>query len=343
MKKYSFLALLILVSLSLTWCFKDEPEVIDDCIFPDECSSESWVEEFISYYDDWETIREKWTYINWMKEWSWITYDEWWNVINIEEYSEWELIEDEPEPYNMSVSENEIVGIDTLKDACLDQIKDIEPNNPAVTWTEEKLFINAYWFKWVVKSDWMHDWSPTYCNVNLKWLVLSAWFYNDQWQTIDELHDEMDFYNVWWIGNSYPNLKNFYWFIWSIIIWDVLQTNYVSWENTMYYDPYEWFALRLWKEFNWGLIREIDWDEDWYPVHEVIFLVRDKEDTENRTWFKWFRELFSIKVISKENLENFKVTPDFQDSIVWENNEFIFVWNQSDINANSSDFTIFDL
>ena len=49
-------------------------------------------EEFISYYDNW-SIREIWTYINEMKEWTWITYDEEWNIIDVQEYINWNILE----------------------------------------------------------------------------------------------------------------------------------------------------------------------------------------------------------------------------------------------------------
>jgi len=58
-------------------------------------------EEFISYYDNW-TIRETWTYVNEMKEWTWITYDEAWNVIDMQDYVNWQLVENIwPENYTI--------------------------------------------------------------------------------------------------------------------------------------------------------------------------------------------------------------------------------------------------
>jgi hypothetical protein len=54
------------------------------------------VEEFISYYDDW-SIREKWLYVGWAKQWTWTTYDEEWNIINEEKYVNWILSTDEDE------------------------------------------------------------------------------------------------------------------------------------------------------------------------------------------------------------------------------------------------------
>ena len=50
-------------------------------------------EEFISFYDNW-AIREVWTYVNEMKEWTWITYDEEWNVIDMQDYVNWNLVEE---------------------------------------------------------------------------------------------------------------------------------------------------------------------------------------------------------------------------------------------------------
>ena len=50
-------------------------------------------EEFISYYDNW-AVREVWSYVNEMKEWTWITYDEEWNVIDTQDYVKWNLVEE---------------------------------------------------------------------------------------------------------------------------------------------------------------------------------------------------------------------------------------------------------
>jgi hypothetical protein len=49
-------------------------------------------EEFISYYDNW-AIREVWTYVNEVKRGTWITYDEEWNVIDVQDYVNWNLVE----------------------------------------------------------------------------------------------------------------------------------------------------------------------------------------------------------------------------------------------------------
>ena len=129
---------------------------------------------------------------------------------------------------------------------------------------------------------------------------------------------------------------------WNIIIWDTLQTNYVNWSNTVYYDPYRWFAFKLWAEFDWWLIREIDTDEWGFPHSEVILLVRWEENEENRTWINWFREVYTIRVDSKTNLENFNINPDLANAI-WENNKYYFIWNGIDTNIHFSDLQIFDV
>lgn len=329
MKKLWLLTTLLICSLLLFWCENSNTNLNDN--------------EFISYYDNW-AIRQRWAYIDWMKQWAWITYDEWWNVISIEEYKDWELVNYEPESNILSVEEGKILSIDELKNICEDKLKDIEPNNLSVTRTEEKLFINTYWFKWITKSDWIHNDSPTYCNITLDWLVLSNWFYRDQWQTIDQLHEEMDFNNVWWIGNVYPNLKEFYWFVWNIVLGDIYQTTYITWKNTLYFDNYRWIALKIWEEFDWWLIREIDTDEEWYPHSEIIFLIKGEDEEKNRTWIDWYREIFAIKAIGKQVLEDFHITPDFTDSIIWWNNQYYFTETKTDLFDNSySGLTFFDV
>ena len=63
----------------------------DTCDVPGTPENIDEPEEFISYYDNW-AIREKGTYINGMKQWTWTTYDEEWNIINTEEYKDWKLV-----------------------------------------------------------------------------------------------------------------------------------------------------------------------------------------------------------------------------------------------------------
>ena len=113
MKKLWLLTTLLICSLLLFWCENSNTNLNDN--------------EFISYYDNW-AIRQRWTYIDWMKQWAWITYDEWWNVVNIEEYKDWELVNYEPESNILSVEEDKILSIDELKNICEDKLKEIEPN-----------------------------------------------------------------------------------------------------------------------------------------------------------------------------------------------------------------------
>ena len=253
-----------------------------------------------------------------------------------------ELIEDTPESNVLSVKEEDILSTDELKKLCEEQLKEIEPNNPKTTWTEEKIFINTYGFRWYTASDWMHNGSHTYCNITLDWLILTDWFTREA--TIDELHLS-DFGNVWWIGNDYPNLKEYYWFVWDIILWDRVQTTYLTSKNILYYDNYRWISLKLWAKFDGWLIREIDTDEGWLPHSEIIFLVKWDENEENRTGITWFREIFTITVISKENLKNFGASIDsFDGRIIWENNQYFFIENKSDWFDNSySDLIVFDV
>lgn len=344
-KLWLFLSLLI-CSILFTGCTptNPEPEIIDDCVIPEDCAVEEPTEEFVSYYDNW-AIREKWAYIDWKKEWIWTTYDEEWNVIEMKEYKDWELVEGDLETYNdtniLLVDENNILSTDELKKICEEWLKDIS-DNPNVTRTDEKLFINTYWFKWIYKGGWMHDNSPTFCNIHVNWQVFTDWFFLDNWQSMDELHSEMDYGNVWWIWEKYPNIKEFYWFIWNIVLWDIIQTTYLTWKNIMYYDPYRWIAFKLWAEFDWGLIREIDTDENGIPHSEIILLVKWDENEENRTWINGFREVYTISVVSKTNLENFNANPDLANAI-WENNEYYFDGYGIDTNIHFSDLQIFDV
>jgi len=224
---------------------KDNAEVVlVDVIDPE---SENY-EDFVSYYDNW-AIREKWTYIDWKKEWTWTTYDEKWNIIDTQEFRNWEIV-----------------------------------------------------------------WEPT-----------------------EEAYDFMNDENLLSI---YPELRD--WFDWTFILWDVLQTNYINWTSTIYYDPFRWIVFKLWAEFDWGLIREIDTDENGIPHSEIILLVKWDENEENRTWINGFREVYTISVVSKTNLKNFNANPDLANAI-WENNEYYFDGYGIDTNIHFSDLQIFDV
>ena len=295
---------------------------------------EKSAEDFVSYYDNW-AIREQWTYVNWMKEWYWTTYDEGGNVIDVQEYKDWELIEDEGVSNVLMLKDDALLSVDELKQICEEDLKEILPSNSKIEWNEEKIFINTYWFKGV------SDESSVYCNISLDWLVFSSSSFQDQWETIDQLHADMDF-NVSWIGSAYPNLEEFYGFIGNVVLWDRIQTTYLAWKNILYFDNYRWIALRLWEVFDWWLIREIDTDENGYPHSEIIFLIKGDENEENRTWINWYREMFTITAISKQNLENFKVTPDFMESVIWENNQYYFTLSVAG-SSEYKDLFVFDV
>ena len=163
----------------------------------------------------------------------------------------------------------------------------------------------------------------------------------DCWLSLFSALTDMDF-NVSWIGSAYPNLEEFYGFIGNVVLWDRIQTTYLAWKNILYFDNYRWIALRLWEVFDWWLIREIDTDENGYPHSEIIFLIKGDENEENRTWINWYREMFTITAISKQNLENFKVTPDFMESVIWENNQYYFTLSVAG-SSEYKDLIVFDV
>jgi len=299
MKKIWLLATLLVGSLLLTGCFEKDLPLEDECISWEMCELEDINGEDTQKYDEWSDSGFF------------------------------------PESNILKVDENKILSTNELKKACEKLLWGEKSENIVTTRTDEKLFINTYSFKGITETDWINT---VYCNVTLDWVVLDAAFYLDKWQTIEELHKQLD-YTPW---SSYPNLKEYYWFVWTIVLWNRLQTTYITWKNTMYFDDSRWIAFKLWEEFDWWLIREIDTDEWGYPHSEIILLVKWEKNEENRTWINWYREVYTIRVDSKTNLEDFNINPDLAN-VIWENNEYYFVWYGIDTNIHFSDLQIFDV
>lgn len=198
----------------------------------------------------------------------------------------------------------------------------------------------SYYDNWAIRETW------TYVDWMRQWVWTT---YDEEWNVIDMQEYRnwrlmlgegfYDFTNDEKLLSLYPDLNEQNW---NIIPWDTLQTNYVNWTNNIYYDPYRGIIFKVWEEFDWWLIREVDTDETWYPIQEIILLVKWEENEENRTGINGFREILTITAISKENLRNFGVEPDFMDRVIWENNQYYFVWNKSDEN-HYSDLIFFDV
>jgi len=300
MKKFWLLIALLICGVLLTWCFE---KVEQNPEIIDDCVTVDWEDKC---------------------------------AVDTEEPVVEEQIDYDSESNILSVDEDKILSTDELKKACEKELWGAQSENIVTTWTDEKLFINTYSFKGITETDWINT---VYCNVTLDWVVLDAAFYLDQWQSIEELHEELDF-TPW---GSYPNLKEYYWFVWTIVLWNMYQTTYITWKNILYFDNSRWIVLKLWDVPDGWLIREIDTDEWWIPHSEIIFLIKGEENEENRTGINWYREMFTIKAISKQNLENFWASLDDIDFgvSIWENNQYYFV--ETNIEWTYSDLKIFNI
>ena len=189
----------------------------------------------------------------------------------------------------------------------------------------------SYYDNWAIKEKWTYvNWKKqwTWITYDEEWNVVDMQEYKD-WELVGNGEEAYDILNDKNLLSLYPELSN--WFDWSFVLWDTLQTNYISWSSSIYYDPYRGIALKLWNEFDLWLIREIDTDENGYPHSEIIFLVKGYENEENRTWINWFKEVFTITAISKQILDDFKVAPEFKESLIWENNQYYFTLTKSDV------------
>jgi hypothetical protein len=125
------------------------------------------------------------------------------------------------------------------------------------------------------------------------------------------------------------NMENFInWFSWTIIDWTDLETVEITQDETLYFNDKFWFAVVLWKEWNWWKIEvkvhnEQFWKNSiWRSIHFY------------KEWFEY--DVYSLSIdkiekydtIKKQNV--FWTEDEFEKWIKWKNNKYLFVGYAND-------------
>jgi len=99
-------------------------------------------------------------------------------------------------------------------------------------------------------------------------------------------------------------------------------------KTELYHNAQYWIQLWLVEELNWGKIIEEDRD-DIFPHHLIIFMAKDDTATADETWIDWYREKFTVWVVSVENYED-AMLGFTEDNILWKNNKYYFFETKPD-------------
>ena len=125
------------------------------------------------------------------------------------------------------------------------------------------------------------------------------------------------------------------WFTWNIINWSDWGSYVVTWDNTLYYNDNYWFAMKLWKEWNWAKIEIITlweelWEENEWPIYPIIDVSKPKiKDDWSMDWYSILRFPIMTKIQYEKAIELSKggeMCDDkcSQESTIGHNNKYYF-------------------
>lgn len=180
-----------------------------------------------------------------------------------------------------------------------------------------------------------YDWMRIKC--------IESWYNWVQW-------DCMSWENIIEIIDSDPYVDDYFdWFTWNIINWSDWKSYVITWDNTLYYNDNYWFAMKLWKEWNWAKIEIWKWCEECteteYPHHIMIELQKPKVKEDWPMDWYW---IITFSIVNKTEYEKIielsKWDPMCDEAcikytIIWHNNKYYFHLDYT--NMGSSD--VYDL
>ncbi len=166
-----------------------------------------------------------------------------------------------------------------------------------------------------------YDWMRIKC--------IESWYNWVQW-------DCMSWENIIEIIDSDPYVDDYFdWFTWNIINWSDWKSYVITWDNTLYYNDNYWFAMKLWKEWNWAKIEIWKWCEECteteYPHHIMINLLKPKvKEDWPMDWYSTISFSVVTKLEYEKMLELTKWDPMcewdcIKDNTIWHNNHYYFL------------------
>ena len=198
------------------------------------------------------------------------------------------------------------------------------------------------------KVTWLKEASPEY----VEWGVNTYFFdpYVKFYKTREEKESLIKNIEPNIIDESKNNGNEFIdWFTWNIINWSDWKSYVITWDNTLYYNDNYWFAMKLWKEWNWAKIEIWKWCEECteteYPHHIMIELQKPKVKEDWPMDWYW---IITFSIVNKTEYEKIielsKWDPMCDEAcikytIIWHNNKYYFHLDYT--NMGSSD--VYDL
>ena len=175
-----------------------------------------------SYYENWN-IKEKWTFINGEKEWIWISYNENWVVTNTQEYKNWHkafdwIVLQEDWIYDIpGISKN-------AKNISCKQFPKIKFWNCRLTQRLWTVIYSVWWeehketyysqrvlpWKWL-NIPWRHIAEPDKTIRDWDWYIVIAANYIPVWSTIMTTLGPWKVYDTWWMTGKWIDIYTDWW------------------------------------------------------------------------------------------------------------------------------------
>ena len=225
-----------------------------------------------------------------------------------------------------------------------------------------------------------NNWVTKACQLWIMWIwiekfrpydtVTRAEFVTAVWRSLYKIKDWKDIYytphlnslyNIWVIKNNNPKLKELRWYVMIMLMriamdWDdpsyrldqPVQLSWGNWDHditnhyTIYTNDEYWIKLGLTIEWDWWKIHEED-RHDIFDSHIITFFVEDSTATADVTWIDWYREIFTIRAVTKQVYDDQKDMWNQENITIWHNNKYYFLEERSEEEPWYTDLNIFSI